>query len=124
MARNLAWAQDAGSARWICSECEWNYPLPTLLTDPEARSAFDRLARSRFEKHNCDDYPRQARSPVLGDSFSDRVRKFIVHGYKPKDAVQLVLDEIALEYRHQPSAIEKARLEAEDFLRKLRQGKI
>jgi hypothetical protein len=58
------------------------------------------------------------------ESFSDRARKFIAHGYKPKDAVQLVLDEIMLEHRNQPSVIEKARVDAETFLRDLRQGKI
>ncbi len=124
MPRSLAWAQEAGNPRWICSECEWSYPLPTLLADPEARTAFDRLARARFEKHNCTDYPRNAASVPGKEAFSDRARKFIAHGYKPKDAVQLVLDEIELEYRMQPSVIEKARKDAEDFLRKLRLGQI
>ncbi len=124
MSRSLAWVQDAGNPRWICSECEWSYPLPTLLTDPDARSAFDRLASARFEKHRCTDHPKKSNTLPGGESLSDRARKFIAHGYKPKDAVQLILDEIELEYRHQPSVLEKARREAEDFLRKLRQGQI
>lgn len=124
MSRSVAWAQDGGNPRWICSECEWNYPLPTLLTDPEARTAFDRLAHARFEKHNCADHPKQASTLPGGDTLADRARKFIAHGYKPKDAVQLILDEIELEYRQKPSVIEKARKDAEEFLRKLRQGQI
>jgi|SRR5581483_11346812 hypothetical protein len=122
MARSLAWVPDARNARWICSDCGWNYPLPTLLTDPEAKSAFDRLAQARFEQHRCTDYPQAP--GIREESVSDRARKFIARGYKPKDAVQLVLDEIALEHRSQPSVIEKARAEAEEFLMKLRQGKI
>lgn len=123
MSRSIAWIQDA-TPRWVCSECGWNYPLPTLLNDPEARSAFDRLAQGRFEQHNCTDYPRTNASMGGRETFADRARKFIAHGYKPKDAVQVVLDEIMLEYRHQPSVIEKARVDAEEFLSNLRQGKI
>ena len=119
MARSIAWAEDA---RWICSECAWNYPLPTLLADPEAKRAFDRLAQARFEQHRCADYPRAAGSRE--ESVSERARKFIARGYKPKDAVQLVLDEISLEHRSKPSVIEKARAEAEEFLSQIRQGKI
>ena len=122
MPRSLAWAQDANNPKWICSDCAWSYPLPTLLADPEAKSAFDRLAHARFEQHRCLDYPRTA--PIREESVSDRARKFIARGYKPKDAVQLVLDEIALEHRSQPSVIEKARAEAEEFLTKIRQGRI
>lgn len=123
MPRSIAWIEDA-SPRWVCSECGWNYPLPTLLNDPEARRAFDRLAQGRFEQHHCVDYPRVGSTLPGRESFSDRARKFIAHGYKPKDAVQMVMDEIMLEYRHQPSVIEKARVDAEAFLRDLRQGKI
>jgi len=122
VSRSLAWAQDAANPRWICSECAWNYPLPTLLSDAEARQAFDRLAQARFEQHRCADYPKTASGRE--ESVGDRARKFIARGYKPKDAVQLVLDEIALEHRSQPSVLEKARAEAEDFLAKLRQGRI
>jgi hypothetical protein len=123
MPRSIAWIEN-NSPRWVCSECGWNYPLPALLEDPEARRAFDRLAQARFDQHKCIDYPRVGSSTPGHEAFSDRARKFIAHGYKPKDAVQLVLDEITLEYRHQPSVIEKARVDAEEFLRDLRQGKI
>ena len=122
MSRSLAWVPDANDPKWMCSDCAWIYPLPTLLSDPEARSAFDRLAHARFEQHRCADYPRVA--AIREESVSDRARKFIARGYKPKDAVQLVLDEIALEHRSQPSLIEKARIEGEEFLRRLREGRI
>jgi len=55
---------------------------------------------------------------------ADRARTMIRTGYKPKDAVELVLQETALEYRNDPSVMEKARVDAEDFLLKVSKGLI
>jgi hypothetical protein len=38
--------------------------------------------------------------------------------------VELVMQEIALEHRNDPGVMERARLEAEDFLLKIRKGLI
>ena len=124
MARWITWIaeQDRG---WGCSQCAWEYPMPSLLTDPDARRAYDRLARAKFEEHSCADHPRrQAPIPPQPDedSFCSRARKLLSRGYKPKDAVELVLEEILLEHRYEPKKIEKARADAEEFLSGLRKG--
>lgn len=97
--------------------------MPSLLNDPEAKSAYDRLAHAKFAEHDCAKYAAK-QDPSQDEVFSDRVRKLIARGYKPKDAVDLVLQEVQLEYRTQPKKLEKARAEAEEFLRNLRQGRI
>jgi hypothetical protein len=48
----------------------------------------------------------------------------VAHGYKPKDAVELFLQEAALEFRNQPKVLAQAKSEADDFLRRLRAGLI
>ena len=35
--RALVWVNDATFHGWVCSRCEWNSPLPTLLGDPTAK---------------------------------------------------------------------------------------
>lgn len=45
-------------------------------------------------------------------------------GYKPKDAVALVLDEVALECRNDPKIVSQAKAEGEQFLLQIRQGRI
>lgn len=120
--RELLWIIDRTFQGWVCSQCEWNYPLPTLLTDPEAKTAYDRLATAKFREHNCSDH--LARLASVADTFTTRIRKMVSHGYKPKDAVELVLQEVQLEYRNQPKVLAQAQSEADDFLRRLRAGLI
>lgn len=122
-ARELLWTVDRAFQGWTCSQCEWNYPLPTLLNDPEAKTAFDRLATAKFRQHNCSDH--LSRVPMPGpDSFTTRIRKMVAHGFKPKDAVELLLQEVALEYPNHSQMLAQARAEGEDFLRRLRAGLI
>ena len=122
-ARQLLWTSHRTFQGWTCSQCEWNYPVPTLLTDADAKTAFDRLAASRFREHKCGDHlPRSG--PVLDDGFSSRIRKLISQGFKPKDAVELMLQEVALEYRGQAKVLEQAKNEGDDFLRRLKAGVI
>src|SRR5437016_9979214 len=95
MARWIIWIaeQDRG---WGCSLCAWEYPMPSLLADPDARMAYDRLARAKFEEHICANHPKiQVAIPPPPDeySFGSRARQLISRGYKPKDAVELVLEE-------------------------------
>lgn len=59
-----------------------------------------------------------------GPPFVDRARMLIRGGYKPKDAVELVLQDMALECRNHPGVMEKAHADAEDFLLKIRKGLI
>ena len=113
----MVWTTDHG---WACSQCEWSYPIPSLLSDEEAKSAFDRLAALKFREHDCAKFARRGTAEPR-DEFANRVRKLITHGFKPKDAVELVLQEIMLEHRHEPRVMEQARADAEDFLRRLRE---
>ncbi len=122
-ARELLWTVDRSFQGWTCSQCEWNYPIPTLLSDPEAKTAYDRLAAAKFRSHNCADHLPRLISPST-DSFTGRIRSMVAHGFKPKDAVELFLQEIAIEYPNQPKILAQAKAEGEDFLRRLRAGLI
>ena len=123
MSRFLMWVADQRLTGWSCSECEWTYPLPALLSDAEARNAFDRLANSKFENHDCSTHPKQMR---LGDgqTFAERARKLIMRGFKPKDAVELTMQEIEFEHRSETKILEQARADAQQFLQKIREGSI
>lgn len=123
MARWITWVSDERLTGWACSQCEWNFPLPSLLTDPQAKSAFDRLASAKFRSHDCAQHgPRAA--PMDADSFADRARKLVLRGFKPKDAAEITLQEIVFESRNDPHVVEKAQQDAEDFLRRVKEGLI
>jgi len=122
-ARELIWTAHHSFQGWTCSQCEWNSPLPTLLTDGEAKTAYDRLAAAKFRDHKCADHLSRLGGPDT-DNFTARIRKLVSQGFKPKDAVELFLQEVALEYRNQPKTQAQAKAEAEDFLRRLRAGLI
>src|SRR5689334_20236753 len=99
MARWLTWIANHHFQGWACSQCEWNFGIPALLSDPEAKSAYDRLAAIKFQEHECIQYPKKA-GLSQPDSFADRARRLVVRGFKPKDAVELTLQEITLEHRN------------------------
>jgi hypothetical protein len=122
-AREILWTVDHSFQGWTCSQCEWNDPVPTLLNDPEAKTAYDRLAAGKFRQHNCADH-RTRLAKTGPESFTARIRKLVAHGFKPKDAVDLLLQEVALESPHQPKVLAQAKAEGEDFLRRLRAGLI
>lgn len=123
MARWLSWASDRKLTGWTCSECGWTFPLPALLGDPEARKAYDRLAQAKFQQHQCAEHPKP--SDFGGEeSFAERARKLVTRGFKPKDAVEIVLQEITLEHRNDAVAVEQARIAADDFLRRVKTGLI
>jgi hypothetical protein len=122
-ARESIWTTTPSFQGWTCSQCEWNYPLPALLSDPEAKTAYDRLAASKFRDHKCSDHLSRLNN-ARDDTFTARIRKLIVQGFKPKDAVDLMLQEASLEFRNQPRTLAQAKTEADDFLRRLRAGVI
>jgi hypothetical protein len=125
MGRSLIWVQGDADAGWACSSCRWRFPVPTLLAGEEAKDAYDRLAAVKFREHECE---AEARLPAAkrnaGPTFADRARLLIAEGYKPRDAVEIVLQETALEYRNDEGVMEKARVDAGDFLLKIRKGLI
>ena len=47
------WVSDKHLTGWACSACDWTFPLPSLLSDPEAKKAYDRLASAKFQLHDC-----------------------------------------------------------------------
>ncbi len=121
--RESIWTTNRSFQGWTCSQCEWNYPLPALLSDPEAKTAYDRLAASKFRDHKCSEHHSRL-SGENDDTFTARIRKLIAQGFKPKDAVDLMLQEAELEFRNQPRTLAQAKTEGEDFLRRLRAGVI
>lgn len=122
--RELIWTSNPSFRGWTCSRCEWNSPVPTLLNDPEAKTAFDRLAAAKFDDHKCADQLSRIGSADDADSFTPRIRKLVTQGFKPKDAVELFLQEVALEYRNQPKILAQAKADGDDFLRRVRAGLI
>jgi hypothetical protein len=120
-ARAMIWTRDGRFQGWICSRCEWNYPLPTLLSDPQAKTAYDRLAAGKFRAHACENYLGRlgAADP---ESFPARIRQLVKQGFKPRDAVEILLQEVMLEHRSEPTILEQARIDGEDFLRHVREG--
>ena len=128
MSRSLIWKDAEPDPGWACSSCSWHYPLPTLLADPEARRAYDRLAAAKFRDHQCE-IKVQSRAAAPPPQATDtglaaRARVLVMRGYKPKDAVELVLQEMALEYSGHSSIMERARKESQEFLDKIRRGLI
>jgi len=120
-ARTMTWVVDQNYQGWICSRCDWNYPLPTLLTDPAAKTAYDRLAAGKFRDHACESYPARLKTPGP-ESFTSRIRKLVGQGFKPKDAIEILLQEVAFEYQNDPKVMARARADGEDFLRRMREG--
>ncbi|HEV3511807.1 MAG TPA: hypothetical protein VGS05_08905 [Candidatus Sulfotelmatobacter sp.] len=122
-ARQMVWTSRHTFQGWTCSQCDWNYPLPTMLADPEARTAYDRLAAGKFHQHKCADHLARLGGPDQ-ESFTPRIRRLVAQGFKPKDAVELFLQEVALEYRNQPKVLAQAKADGEDFLRRVKAGLI
>lgn len=123
MARWLTWVSDHQRQGWACSKCAWIFEIPTMLHDTEARSAYDRLASSKFQDHDCRNSHTAPASDYV-ENFSDRARRLVTRGFKPKDAADITLQEIMLEHRNDPAISERARTDAEDFLRRVKQGLI
>jgi hypothetical protein len=123
MGRRMAWAIDQLFEGWTCSDCAWSYPIPQLLADPQAKDAYDRMALANFRAHDCSATPKERKRPHDEDNI-ERLRKLVMRGLKPKDAVEIMLQEIGLECGNNPKAMEKARADADEFLRRIREGRI
>jgi hypothetical protein len=126
MKPTLIWIDDPDNNGWACSACPWKYPVPTFLSDPEAKRAYDRLAATKFGEHVCE-LPaahREIEDTSTEPTFTKRVMKLLKVGYKPKDAVEIALDEVGLEHRNDPKVMAQARVDAQDFLQRVREGRI
>ena len=128
MERALIWV--GGDAKgWACSNCQWKFPVPTLLSGEDAKGAYDRLAAAKFREHTCEVGSRlfavePETKPEAGGSFAERARMLIKRGYTPKVAAELVLHEMEFEHGSNSTTMAKARADAEDFLQKIRKGLI
>ena len=119
--RAMDWIAESPFQGWTCSRCEWRYPLPTLLNDPEAKTAYDRLASANFREHACAEHLARL-APEGGKNFAAHIRNLVAQGFKPKDAVEIFLQEVMLEHRNEPKVLEQARTAGDDFLRRVRNG--
>ena len=122
MARALTWVSDQHLTGWTCSRCGWTFPLPSLLKDPEARKAYDRLASAKFQRHDCATH--QSSASFAPESFINRAKGLVMRGFKPKDAAEIAAREIMFENDHDPDIASKVQIEAQDFMRRVKKGLI
>ena len=121
MGRWLKWVSSDSTQGWACSQCSWIFNTPQLLSDPEAKAAYDRLANSKFQTHKCEEHGMQAEL-IEQDDFMTRARNLVKRGFKPRDAADITMQEILLEYGDDAKRAERTRLAAEEFLRRVKSG--
>ena len=117
--RSLTWALGKQLTGWACSACGWTFPLPSLLSDPEAKKAYDRLASAKFQRHDCATH--QPVASLDPDTFIARAKGLVMRGFKPKDAAEIASKEIMFENDHDPDIARKVRIEAKDFLNRVKE---
>ena len=122
MARVLTWVSDKHLTGWACSACDWTFPLPSLLSDPEAKKAYDRLASAKFQRHDCATH--QTVASLDPDSFIARAKGLVKRGFKPKDAAEIASREIMFENHDDPDIARKVQIEVNAFLRRVKEGLI
>src|SRR5438874_418040 len=93
--RSLMWLSDKHLTGWACSKCDWTFPLPLLLSDPDAKKAYDRLASAKFQRHDCATH--QPVASLDPDTFIARAKGLVMRGFKPEDAAEIVSREIMFE---------------------------
>src|SRR5437879_12229788 len=92
--RSLTWVSDKNLTGWTCSACDWTFPLPSLLGDPEAKKAYDRLASAKIQRQDCATHHPAPRAPA---SFVNRANGLVMRRFKPKDVAEIAAKEIMLE---------------------------
>src|SRR2546427_11687747 len=104
--RSLTWVSDKNLTGWTCSACDWTFPLPSLLSDPEAKKAYDRLASAKFQRHDCATH--QPVASLNPDSFNARAKGLVKRGYTPNDAPEIAASEFMCENHDGPAIDRKA----------------
>ena len=89
MGRWLTWVSHQRLTGWACSQCGWTFPVPAMLTDQEAKSAYDRLAASKFQDHDCSVHGEPA-VLVDSESFAARARSWSPADSNPKTPPRLL----------------------------------
>jgi hypothetical protein len=117
MERSLIWIQGDANG--------W----PARITGKEARGAYDRLAAAKFREHKREAEPsvsatKQEIKRNTDTTFEERVRVLIKRGYRPRVAVDLLLQEVAIAHGNDPRCMEMAHADAEDFFLRIRKGLI
>jgi hypothetical protein len=81
------------------------------------------VSRAQVRERN---QPSAAKQEIKRDAetFAERAGMLVMRGYKPKDAVELLLQQTVIECGNDPRMMEKARADAEDFLLRVRRGVI
>src|SRR5436309_12962758 len=119
MSRLLTCVSGKQLTSWACSACGWTFPLPSLLSDPEAKKAYDSLASAKFQRHDCATHRPVSLAP---ESFINRAKGLVMRGFKPKDAAELASREMMCEDEHDADIARKVQIEAKDFLRRVQSG--
>lgn len=90
--------------------------------------AYHRLAAAKFRGHECESEtslsPAKQEIRLDADTFAERAGTLVMRGYKPKDAVDLILQQTVIEHGNDPTIMEKAQADADDFLLRVRKGVI
>jgi hypothetical protein len=120
--RSLTWVSDKHLTGWACSACDWTFPLPSLLSDPEAKKAYDRLASAKFRRHHCATH--QPLASLDPDSFIARAKELVMRGVKHEDAAEIAAKEIMFENHDDPDIARRVQIEVNDFLRRVKEGLI
>jgi hypothetical protein len=121
MARWLKWVSTDTTQGWACSQCAWVFNTPDLLSDPDAKAAYDRLANGKFQTHKCEDHGMRAEL-IEEDDFMTRAKNLVKRGFKPRDAADITMQEILLEFGEDSKRAQRTRLAAEEFLRRVKSG--
>src|SRR5438128_6157422 len=95
MARVLTWVSDQQLTGWACSACDWNFPLPSLLSDPEAKKAYDRLASAKFQRHDCATH--QPVASLIPKALFPLPKGLLCAGFRPKKPLKMAAGEISFE---------------------------
>src|SRR5439155_9521032 len=48
--RSLTWVSDKQLTGWACSACDWNFPLPSLLSDPGGKEGLRQTRLGQVSK--------------------------------------------------------------------------
>jgi hypothetical protein len=105
---------------WLDLFTVWLDVSSSLLKDPEAKKAYDRLASAKFHKHDCATH--QPAASFAPENLVARAKGLVMRGLKPKDAAEIAATEIMFENDHDPDIARKVEIEAQDFLRRMREG--